>query len=45
MRDPGEKTEPCALLGVGVAAPELGRDVDMVVVDSKSLDRLGLERR
>jgi hypothetical protein len=43
--DPGEKTEPCTVLWVGVTVPELGRDVDMLVVDSNSLERLGLERR
>jgi hypothetical protein len=43
--EPGEKTEPGTAEGVGVAVPELGRDVDMLVVDSKSLDRLGFERR
>lgn len=33
--------------GVGVAVPELGRelDVEMLVVDSNSFDRLGLDRR
>jgi hypothetical protein len=43
--DPGENTEPGTVLGVGVAAPELGRDVDMLVVDSNSLERLGFDRR
>jgi hypothetical protein len=43
--DPGENTEPCTVLWVGVAVPELGRDVDMLVVDSNSLERLGFERR
>ena len=44
-RGPGEKTDPGTADAVGVAVPELGRDVDMLVVDSNSLDRLGLERR
>jgi hypothetical protein len=43
--DPGERMEPGTVEGVGVAVPELGRDVDMLVVDSKSLDRLGFDRR
>jgi hypothetical protein len=43
--DPGEKTEPGTAEGVGVAVPELGREVEMVVVDSNSLDRLGLDLR
>jgi hypothetical protein len=43
--DPGENTEPGTVLGVGVAVPELGRDVDMLVVDSNSLERLGFDRR
>jgi hypothetical protein len=44
-RDPGEKTEPGTIDGVGVAVPELGRDVLMLVVDSNSFDRLGFDRR
>ena len=46
-RDPGEKTEPGTVVAVGVAVPELGREleVEMLVVDSNSLERLGLERR
>jgi hypothetical protein len=43
--EPGEKTDPGAADGVGVAVPELGREVDMLVVDSNSLDRLGFDRR
>lgn len=43
--EPGEKTEPGTAVGVGVAVPELGREVEMLVVDSNSFDRLGLERR
>ena len=38
--DPGENTAPGTVLGVGVAVPELGRDVDMLVVDSNSFERL-----
>lgn len=44
-RDPGEKTEPGTVEVVGVAVPELGRDVEMLVVDSNSLERLGFDRR
>ena len=47
-RDPGEKTEPGTVEAVGVAVPELGREllkVDMLVVDSNSFERLGFERR
>jgi hypothetical protein len=35
------------VLAVGVAVPELGREleVEMLVVDSNSLERLGFERR
>lgn len=46
-RDPGEKTEPGTVDAVGVAVPELGRElvVEMLVVDSNSLERLGFERR
>lgn len=46
-RDPGENTEPGTVDAVGVAVPELGRElvVEMLVVDSNSLDRLGFERR
>lgn len=43
--DPGEKTDPGAADGVGVAVPELGREVDMLVVDSNSFDRLGFDLR
>ena len=47
-RDPGENTEPCAVEVVGVAVPELGREllnVEILVVDSNSLERLGFDRR
>lgn len=46
-RDPGEKTEPGTVGAVGVAVPELGRElvVEMLVVDSNSLERLGFEVR
>lgn len=47
-RDPGENTEPGTVEAVGVAVPELGRDpvnVEMLVVDSKSFDKLGFDRR
>jgi hypothetical protein len=43
--DPGEDSEPGTVFGVGVAVPELGRDVDMLVVDSNSLDRLAFDLR
>jgi hypothetical protein len=43
-RDPGEKTEPGTVEGVGVAVPEPGREVE-ILVDSNSLDRLGLDLR
>jgi hypothetical protein len=43
--EPGEKTEPGTAEAVGVAVPELGREVDMLVVDANSLERLGLDRR
>jgi hypothetical protein len=43
--DPGENTEPGTAVAVGVAVPELGREVDMLAVDSNSFDRLGLDRR
>jgi hypothetical protein len=43
--EPGEKTEPGTAEAVGVAVPELGREVDMLVVDSNSLDRLALDFR
>jgi hypothetical protein len=43
--EPGEKTDPGTADGVGVAVPELGREVDMLVVDSNSLDKLGLDLR
>jgi hypothetical protein len=42
---PGEKTEPGTAEGVGVAVPELGREVDMLVVDSNSFDKLGFDLR
>lgn len=44
-RDPGEKTDPGAADGVGVAVPELGLDVDMLAVDSNSFERLGFDLR
>ena len=44
-RPPGEKTEPGTVEVVGVAVPELGREVEMLVVDSNSLERLGFDRR
>lgn len=44
-RPPGENTEPGTVEVVGVAVPELGREVEMLVVDSNSLDRLGFDRR
>jgi hypothetical protein len=44
-REPGEKTDPGTVDGVGVAVPELGRDVEMLVVDSNSFDRLAFDRR
>jgi hypothetical protein len=43
--DPGEKTDPGTAEAVGVAVPELGLEVDMLVVDSKSFDRLGFDLR
>jgi hypothetical protein len=43
--EPGEKTDPGTADGVGVAVPELGREVDMLVVDSNSLDKLALDLR
>jgi hypothetical protein len=43
--DPGENTEPGTVFGVGVAVPELGREVDMLVVDSNSLDKVGFDLR
>lgn len=44
-RDPGEKTDPGTAEAVGVAVPELGLDVERLVVDSNSLDRLGFDLR
>lgn len=44
-RPPGENTEPGTVEVVGVAVPELGREVEMLVVDSNSLERLGFDRR
>jgi hypothetical protein len=44
-REPGENAEPGTVDGVGVAVPELARDVEMLVVDSNSFDRLALDRR
>lgn len=43
--DPGEKTDPGTAVAVGVTVPELGLDVDMLVVDSNNFDRLGFDRR
>lgn len=43
--DPGENTDPGTVAVVGVAVPELGREVEMLVVDSNSFDKLGLDRR
>lgn len=42
---PGENTEPGMGADVGVAVPELGREVDMLAVDSNSFDKLGLDLR
>lgn len=42
--EPGEN-KPGTADAVGVAVPELGRDVDMLVVDSNSFDKLGFDRR
>lgn len=41
----GDCIEPAGAVAVGVARPELGRDVDILVVDSKSFDKLGLDLR
>lgn len=42
---PGENTDPCSVDGVGVAVPELGREVDIDVVDSNSLCSEGFDLR